>query len=115
MSMSISDEVGILRSRKMSISFLTTGVAYSRAAQNENVPVVNVGNRAKPSYLLAQCCIVMPGQSSQSKLDSNQAREMIAFAVKKPYENADFILKESPSVVGLSPDINVKMVSDSPR
>ncbi|KAL9608420.1 MAG: hypothetical protein Q9167_006751 [Letrouitia subvulpina] len=84
---------------------------YNRVVSDLAMPVVNVGNRANPSYLLAQCCLVLPGQSSQSKLNSHQSQRMIDHAVRPPFKNAASIVNEGPSIVGLFPETNVKMVT----
>lgn len=52
----------------------------------------------------------MPGQSSQSKLDPAQTQQMIRFAVRKPWENANSITQEGLHTVGLMPQANVNLV-----
>ena len=76
-----------------------------------NFPVVNVGTTAKPSYLPAEACEILPGQSSRAKLDSEQTQKMIAFAVRSPWLNARSIHQTSPSEVGLIPQVNSDIVS----
>ena len=83
---------------------------YGRRIADPNLPVVNVGNKENPSYLPAEVCIVLPGQFSQSKLDPSQTQEMIKFAVRKPWENADSITQEGIRTVGLLPQANVNLV-----
>lgn len=73
--------------------------------------VVNVGNRANPTYLPPEVCIVVPGQSSRAKLTPSQTEQMIRFAVRKPSENLTSIVMEAPGVVGTSPDANLLLVS----
>ena len=73
---------------------------------NPNIPVVNVGNRENPSYLPAEVCVIMPGQSSIRKLDPNQTQQMIRFAVRKPWDNAGSITMNGPRTVGLLPQDN---------
>ncbi|MCJ1247072.1 hypothetical protein MMC30_004283 [Trapelia coarctata] len=80
---------------------------HGRTIGNPNIPVVNVGNRENPSYLPVEVCVVMPGQSSQSKLDPAQTQQMIRFAVRKPSQNATSITQDAPNTVGLSPQANV--------
>jgi eukaryotic translation initiation factor 2C len=82
--------------------FLLPQVEHRREIKNPNIPVVNVGNRQYPSYLPAQVCVVLPGQSSQSKLDPDQTAQMINFAIRKPWENATSIAQLGPRVVGLT-------------
>lgn len=74
--------------------------------QNANVPVINVGTRDNPSYLPVDVCEVEPGQSSSSKLSPQQTREMIAFAVRKPYINAQSIVNAGPGTVGMLQQVN---------
>ncbi|KAL9131513.1 MAG: hypothetical protein Q9217_000592 [Psora testacea] len=82
---------------------------HGRSIQEPKLPVVNVGNKDNPSYLPAEVCIVMPGQSTQSKLDPAQTQQMIRFAVRKPWENANSIIQDGPRTVGLLPQANVKL------
>jgi len=77
-----------------------------RMQTNANLPVVNVGTTAKPSYLPAEACQILPGQSSQAKLDPQQTQAMIAFAVRSPWLNATSIDQDGPNEVGLIPQIN---------
>jgi eukaryotic translation initiation factor 2C len=74
-------------------------------------PVVNVGSRDRPSYLPAEVCEALPGQQMRRKLGPDETRAMIEFACRKPKANADNILQDGQSVLGLSsPDL----VSSSP-
>lgn len=77
-----------------------------RMQTNAKIPVVNVGTTAKPSYLPAEACLILPGQSSQAKLDPQQTQAMIAFAVRSPWLNARSIDQDGPNEVGLIPQIN---------
>ena len=52
----------------------------------------------------------MPGQNSQSKLEPAQTQQMIRFAVRKPWENANSITQEGVRTVGLLPQANVNLV-----
>jgi len=77
-----------------------------RMQTNANLPVVNVGTTAKPSYLPAEACQILPGQSSQARLDPQQTQAMIAFAVRSPWLNATSIDQDGPNEVGLIAQIN---------
>lgn len=79
--------------------------------QNPNVPVVNVGTGENPSYLPVDVCVVEPGQSSSSKLSPQQTREMIAFAVRKPYMNAQSIVGAGPETIGMLQQVNTMVAS----
>lgn len=70
------------------------------------LPVINVGNRENPMYLPVQVCHVLPGQPSNSKLDPSQTQQMIRFAVKRPAENATFIVSKGLQATGLSSQVN---------
>ena len=96
-------------------SLVTRCVVHGRSIANPNLPVVNVGNKENPSYLPAEVCIVMPGQNSQSKLDPAQTQQMIRFAVRKPWENANSITQEGVRTTGLLPQANVNLVRSLSR
>ena len=72
--------------------------------------MVNVGIKENPSYLPAEVCVVMPGQSSNAKLDPGQTQQMIRFAVRKPWENAASIVNEGFQTAGLSSQTNILLV-----
>lgn len=91
-------------------AFVTKCLVHGRSIANPNLPVVNVGNRENPSYLPAEVCIVLPGQNSQSKLDPVQSQNMIRIAVRPPWQNANSIMQEGLSTVGLLPQANVNLV-----
>ena len=84
--------------------------AYGRTLQKPDLPVVNVGTREKPTYLPPKVRVVIPVQSADSKLDPGQTQQMIRFAVRKPADNANSIVHEGLSIVGLS-NTNVLLVT----
>jgi hypothetical protein len=65
-------------------------------------------------YLPPEVCLVLPGQSADSKLDPGQTQQMIRFAVRKPADNANSIVHEGLSLVGLS-HTNILLVGFSCR
>ncbi|EAW15209.1 putative RNA interference and gene silencing protein (Qde2) [Aspergillus clavatus NRRL 1] len=71
-----------------------------------NMPVVNVGTRENPSYLPVEVCIVEPGQPAKSKLTPFQTRNMLAFAVRTPPQNAQSIVSKGTDVLGLKDPLN---------
>lgn len=81
-----------------------------KTKMNPRYPVVNVGNKERPIYLPVEVCVIMPGQSSQSKLDPEQTAAMISVAVRPPHVNARSIAVDSSSTVGLSPQGNLQML-----
>ncbi|MCJ1286740.1 hypothetical protein MMC26_006086 [Xylographa opegraphella] len=70
---------------------------------NPQLPVINVGNKANPSYLPADVCIVLPGQPANVKLNSDQTTNMISFAVRNPKANATSIVGRGLVSLGLDP------------
>ncbi|KAG9231095.1 QDE2 protein [Amylocarpus encephaloides] len=75
---------------------------YPNFTLNPAFPVVNVGNREKPNYLPAEVCVVVPGQMIKRRLSPDQTQEMIKFACRKPWENANSIIGDGKSVLGLN-------------
>jgi hypothetical protein len=63
-------------------------------------------------YLPAEVCRVLPGQKADAKLDPGQTQQMIRFAIRKPADNANSIVHEGLSLVGLS-NTNVLLVGFS--
>jgi eukaryotic translation initiation factor 2C len=72
------------------------------ALKQPQLSVVNVGTRENPTYLPPEVCLVMPGQSADSKLEPSQTQQMIKFAVRKPGANADSIARDGLNIVGLT-------------
>ncbi|POS84043.1 hypothetical protein EPUL_005318 [Erysiphe pulchra] len=69
-------------------------------------PVVNVGNSEHPSYLPAEVCQVLPGNKVNRRLSPRQTQEMIKMACRTPYENAESIVRDGKSLLGLNPNDN---------
>ena len=64
------------------------------------LPVVNVGSNKRPTYLPSHLCMVMPGQISKLKLDTDQTKVMIKFAVRDPNLNAESIMSKGFGTLG---------------
>ncbi|KAF4120452.1 PAZ domain [Geosmithia morbida] len=79
---------------------------YGIQIANPEMPVVNVGNRANPTYLPLQVCHVLPGQAAKTKLDPGQTQSMIRFAVRRPAENVLSIVNNGLATAGLSGNTN---------
>lgn len=77
---------------------------------NAAFPVMNVGTRGNPMYMPVDCCMVIPGQCSMKKLDSDQTATMIRFACRRPHLNADSITSDGPGVLGLDSNSNSNLV-----
>ncbi|KAJ9601979.1 hypothetical protein H2200_013538 [Cladophialophora chaetospira] len=67
-----------------------------------SLPVINVGNREKPSYLPAQVCLIEPGQPFKAELLPSQTQSMIRFAVRKPANNAQSLVNEGVRMIMLN-------------
>lgn len=78
---------------------------------SNDFPVVNVGTEDNPSYLPAEVCVVLPGQSAMAKLSGDQTRNMISFAVRGPWLNAESIVNNGFQTAGLSSQTNPLLVS----
>ena len=78
---------------------------------SDNYPVINVGTKMNPSYLPAEVCVVLPGQSAMAKLSGDQTRNMIRFAVRGPWLNAESIVNDGLLTGGLSTETNPLLVS----
>lgn len=94
----------------LTLCIANSDTAHGRVLQHPELPVVNCGNRENPMYLPAEVCIVLPGQSSKSKLDGTQTQQMIRHAVRKPWENANAIVTQGVQTVGLDENSNILMV-----
>ncbi|KAG4427462.1 hypothetical protein IFR05_017056, partial [Cadophora sp. M221] len=79
---------------------------YPQIQISDRNPVVNVGNREHPMYLPAEVCVVLPGQPIGRRLSPLQTQEMITFACRKPWENANSIVGDGRAVLGLNPAAN---------
>jgi hypothetical protein len=90
---------------------LTWVAEYPSIQLNERMPVLNVGNRENPSYLPAEVCLVLPGQTIKRRLSPDQTSNMITFACRKPYENANSIVGDGKAVLGLNSGQNSVLVS----
>jgi hypothetical protein len=78
---------------------------------DERFPVVNVGTLDRPSYLPAEVCEVLPGQVIKRRLSPSQTQEMITFACRKPWQNAESIVGDGKMTLGLNPSTNPFLVS----
>ncbi|QIW96785.1 hypothetical protein AMS68_002303 [Peltaster fructicola] len=74
---------------------------YPSVNLNAEIPVVNVGSRADPSYLPMEVCDIRPGQVARSKITPDQTREMLKFAVRQPSANAASISTQGLGLLGL--------------
>jgi len=75
---------------------------YPQIKLDAKNPVVNVGNRENPTYLPAEVCLILPGQTIKRRLSPDQTSNMITFACRRPWENANSIVGDGKAVLGLS-------------
>src|SRR4051794_38527460 len=78
-------------------------LAYNITIQDPTLPVVNVTTRDNPSYLPAEVCEVRPGQPAGTKLSPAQTQQMIRFAVRRPFHNAQSIVTSGGRLLGFEP------------
>jgi eukaryotic translation initiation factor 2C len=97
----------------VAIVTLTGYPEYPNIEINERNPVVNVGTQENPSYLPAEACVILPGQTIKRRLSPDQTQQMITFACRKPWENANSIIGDGKVVLGLNPSTNSLLVSSS--
>lgn len=102
---------GTSQGKYISVYDYFTRTYPNRPIGNPKIPVVNVGNRENPSYLPVDVCVVEPGQNSRSKLSPAQTQQMIAFAVRKPWMNAQSIVNAGPGTVGMLQQVNPMMAN----
>ncbi|RKF74263.1 Protein argonaute 1 [Golovinomyces cichoracearum] len=74
---------------------------YPAIKLNPINPVVNVGNTEFPNYLPAEVCQVLPGNKVNRRLSPGQTQQMIKMACRAPYENAESLVGEGKSLLGL--------------
>ncbi|PNS16428.1 Protein argonaute [Sphaceloma murrayae] len=72
--------------------------------QDHGWPCVNVGTRAKPTYIPLQLCVLAPAQAVRRMLSGDQTSNMINFAARAPHANADKIISEGVAMFRLSPE-----------
>lgn len=84
-------------------------IAHSREV-DPALPVVNVSTRERPTYLPAEACEVLLGQNASTKLSPEQTQKIIAFAVRKPWANAESIMSNGLDTAGLSTQTNPLLV-----
>ncbi|KAL2021248.1 hypothetical protein VTK56DRAFT_7327 [Thermocarpiscus australiensis] len=65
------------------------------------LPLINVGTRAKPTYVLAELCTLIPGQPIRAKLSPSEQNAMIKFACRAPPDNALSLTTRARTVLAL--------------
>ncbi|KAL9597740.1 MAG: hypothetical protein Q9219_004934 [cf. Caloplaca sp. 3 TL-2023] len=77
-------------------------VEYNIRLNEPGQPCINVGTREKPSWIPPELLTVEPGQQHLRKLNDQQTKLMIGFAVQKPADNAQQIMGQGAAMMGLS-------------
>ncbi|KAI6355982.1 hypothetical protein MCOR25_008028 [Pyricularia grisea] len=73
---------------------------------NPRLPVINVGNRERPTYFPIDICNVFPGQVAREKLTPAQMEQMVEFAAQRPWFNAEQITRSGLLLTGASNTVN---------
>ncbi|KAL3423771.1 RNA interference and gene silencing protein [Phlyctema vagabunda] len=90
-------------------------IMYPKFTLDRRLPVVNVGNKEHPSYLPAEVCVVLQGQTIKRRLSPDQTKHIVDFAVRQPQLNAKSITEDAKLVLGLNnPNLGRFGVSVSP-
>ncbi|KAE8354848.1 ribonuclease H-like domain-containing protein [Aspergillus coremiiformis] len=79
---------------------------YNIRDSRPDLPIINIGTRERPTYLLAQVFEILPGQIHNGKLSPIQTQDMIKFAVRPPFQNAISIVTRGIDTVGLNAETN---------
>ncbi|KAF2800170.1 Piwi-domain-containing protein [Melanomma pulvis-pyrius CBS 109.77] len=74
-------------------------------------PLVNCNTKAPqdPKWIPAELCYVLPGQLAKRTLKPTQTREMIDFAARRPFNNAESIMTNGLKVTKISPELNATL------
>jgi len=83
---------------------------HRKLISKKDLPVVNVGNKDNPIYVLPEVCTLAPGQHAHAKLSPKQTETMIEIAVGNPGPNTLSILDAGFWAVGLDPATNPRLV-----
>lgn len=65
------------------------------------LPLINVGSKLRPEYLLPELCTIVSGQPMKSKLDPLEQDAMIQFACRSPVDNAQSIVAKGRELLQL--------------
>ena len=73
-------------------------------------PLVNYGSSSNPMWIPVELCSILPGQLAKRLLQGDQTREMIAFAARRPVQNAESIMGDGLKVTKISEDLNSNLI-----
>ena len=68
---------------------------------DKSLPLVNVGTKEHAVYVFAEHCTLVRGRSVKTKLEPEEAQDMINFACRAPSENAESIVTKGRQTLGL--------------
>jgi eukaryotic translation initiation factor 2C len=77
--------------------------------QSPQAPAVNYGTRDNPKWIPAELCTVVGGQLARRLLLGDQTRRMIGFAARRPFDNAESIVKDGLQVTKISTGLNAHL------
>ena len=69
----------------------------------DELPVIDVGNNKKPSWVPAELCDIEVGNAYRGRLDGYETAQMIKHACKPPRVNAEAIVGRGLPILGISP------------
>ncbi|KAK7032399.1 hypothetical protein VNI00_013147 [Paramarasmius palmivorus] len=72
-----------------------------------DLPVINTGSAKKPTYIPAELCDIEPGQLYGGKLSGKETAQMIKVACNPPNVNAEAIVGEGFTKLGITPPADV--------
>jgi hypothetical protein len=74
----------------------------------DDLPVVNVGTVRRANWIPAELCEILPGNAYRGKLSDRETASMIKFACNPPKVNAEAIVNQGFSLMGLTPSTSDK-------
>jgi eukaryotic translation initiation factor 2C len=77
--------------------------AYGITLTTPMAPLVNYGTAKDQKWIPAELCSVLPGQLARRLLLGTQTSEMIRFAARRPFENAQSITGDGLKVARINP------------
>tara|TARA_R110002003_G_scaffold25_16_gene1274 strand:- start:18964 stop:21702 length:2739 start_codon:yes stop_codon:yes gene_type:complete len=76
---------------------------YNITLQTPQAPLVNYGTAKEAMWIPAELCSILPGQLARRLLLGPQTSEMIRFAARRPYQNAESITGDGLLVSKIQP------------
>ncbi|KAF2737080.1 Piwi-domain-containing protein [Polyplosphaeria fusca] len=84
--------------------------AYGIRLKQPNGPVVNYGDTKSPKWIPAELCTVIPGQPARRVLLGEQTRQMIEFAARRPFDNAESIMNSGLKVAKVGNEVDGHLI-----